>query len=477
MAKFRLLLSIFMLSFCFSLSAQLKDNAIAPNFNLTDINGVKQNLYAYLDSGYTCILDFSATWCGPCWDYHETKALADLYTQYGPGTSDNRVRVFFIEADTTTTSADLNGTGTDTQGDWVSGTPYPIIDLSTNQVADAYKIQYYPTLYMVCPNRLVQELDYLTTNELWDEVAAYCGTKTALFDNDPSIIAYSGETLACDNVDVKVILQNNGLLPLTAAKIKASSAGQADLTFNWTGNLATYAYAEISLGTMSLSQDQEIVTTVTSADDFPDNNTFTQSIALAKSATKNVTLKIVTDQYGADMMWTLKDPSGKIIRAGGPYEDQNAPGEYPIPDINIVLPTNGCYVFTVTDLYADGICCDYGDGSIRMVDAKGQDLFVLSDYAEEGNAKVKLNTTNTAELSATQVQVYPNPTTGLFTVSTNAVDPLIEIRNGLGQIVWTGQSQTEATWQANLIGQPAGQYILSVTTAEKVIVQKIVLTK
>ena len=36
--------------------------------------------------------------------------------------------VFYIESDPATTEADLNGTGTNTQGDWVDGTPYPIFD-------------------------------------------------------------------------------------------------------------------------------------------------------------------------------------------------------------------------------------------------------------------------------------------------------------------------------------------------------------
>ena len=107
--------------------AQLPDGSISPDFMATDINGVDHHLYSYLDSGYQVILDFSATWCPPCWDYHESGVLESLYDLYGPeGT--NELRVFYIEGDDSTTLDDLNGTGNNTQGDWVSGTSYPIID-------------------------------------------------------------------------------------------------------------------------------------------------------------------------------------------------------------------------------------------------------------------------------------------------------------------------------------------------------------
>lgn len=60
--------------------AQLPPNSNAPDFTTTDIDGNTQNLYDYLDQGYTVFLDISATWCGPCWNYHQSGALEDLYT-------------------------------------------------------------------------------------------------------------------------------------------------------------------------------------------------------------------------------------------------------------------------------------------------------------------------------------------------------------------------------------------------------------
>ena len=100
---------------------------LAPDWTATDIDGIEHNLYSYLDSGYAVILDFSATWCGPCWTYHTSGVLEELYESHGPNGT-NEVRVFFIESDDSTTDEDLHGTGQNTWGDWTEGVNYPIID-------------------------------------------------------------------------------------------------------------------------------------------------------------------------------------------------------------------------------------------------------------------------------------------------------------------------------------------------------------
>ena len=167
--KKNLLFILFGLLFVFmgSISwAQLPDGSTAPNFTATDINGNTYTLYDYLDAGKPVIMDVSATWCGPCWDYHNTHALKDLYNQYGPPGTDE-VMVFFIEGDGSTTQADLEGTGTNTTGDWITGTPYPIID--SDSIGTLYEVTYFPTLYLICPDRIVTELDQVAASVLYTE--------------------------------------------------------------------------------------------------------------------------------------------------------------------------------------------------------------------------------------------------------------------------------------------------------------------
>src|SRR5690606_27460594 len=99
-------------------------------------------------------IDISATWCGPCWNYHSSHALADLYESYGPGGSDEVV-VLFIEGDPTTSVSSIYGVNvpsdqSSTQGNWTVGSPYPIID--SGAIADLYDINAFPTIFRICPD-------------------------------------------------------------------------------------------------------------------------------------------------------------------------------------------------------------------------------------------------------------------------------------------------------------------------------------
>ncbi len=148
-------LVLFLLIFRASLlQAQLSDGTTVPDFTFTDLNGVSHNLYTYLNQGKFVAIEVSATWCHPCWLYHTSKSLDSLYTIHdAPG--DQTWKVLFIEGDGSTTDAQLNGVGT-TQGDWVTGTSFPIMNPSgipLNDFKTSYNQSSFPTLYLICPNK------------------------------------------------------------------------------------------------------------------------------------------------------------------------------------------------------------------------------------------------------------------------------------------------------------------------------------
>ena len=62
----------------------------------------------------------------------------------GWANGDNTLEILSIEMDNSTGMDDLNGLTGGTQGDWVTGTPYPIIDDAS--ISSLYQISYYPTI-------------------------------------------------------------------------------------------------------------------------------------------------------------------------------------------------------------------------------------------------------------------------------------------------------------------------------------------
>lgn len=128
-------------------------NATAPDFDVTDINGNQIRLYAdILDQGLIAIVDVSATWCGPCWNLHQSHVLRELHELYGPNGT-NQLRVVFYEGDASTDMSDLQGTGSGSQGDWLTGTTYPVVNeapLSLN--LGIWAPEGFPTVNVIRPS-------------------------------------------------------------------------------------------------------------------------------------------------------------------------------------------------------------------------------------------------------------------------------------------------------------------------------------
>ena len=169
---FFLALSLAIWTYGTTLQAALSDGSEAPDFTQLDINGNTHTLSNYLSEGKMVVLDFFATWCGPCWNYHNTHALADLYDEYGPNGSDE-VMVFGMEADLSTDDNCIYGfancSSPPTLGDWTEGVPYPIINITDPALPSQYNITYFPTIYTVCSDQLIYESGQVpkTTHATW----------------------------------------------------------------------------------------------------------------------------------------------------------------------------------------------------------------------------------------------------------------------------------------------------------------------
>jgi hypothetical protein len=75
----------------------------------------------------------------------------------------------------------------------------------------------------------------------------------------------------------------------------------------------------------------------------------------------DVKLSILTDRYPGETRWTIVDwLSDVTVGEGGPYNQR-----FTMFTEEMCIP-KGCYVFTITDSYGDGICCGFGAGNYSL---------------------------------------------------------------------------------------------------------------
>ena len=313
--------------------AQLPDGSFVPDFTVYEINKTTGNmitnqpinLYSILNDGKTVFIDVSATWCGPCWNFHQSGTLDGIWTNYGPNSSNYDSYVIWMEG-SQGNYASLSGTGADaggsaSQGNWLNGVEYPIVPLnmspnSANQysILGGLSIAYYPTIYMVCPNRMAFELSNSGSNqsESWHNLIAT--TCPPVNTNDAMLVngRISKSVYYCSyNFQPQIVIQNVGTAPLTAATLRLTHGSDVG-TVDWTGNLAQYETATVTLPTVEGNENGsqtltvEIVSVNGQADESDFNSTYSETFmaqVTAESATSSQDFSANEVEYP----WSLDD--------------------------------------------------------------------------------------------------------------------------------------------------------------------------
>jgi len=444
----KLLFSAAMLLAGVSANAQLAPGSVAPNFTVTayqpwlstagTTNNGSYTLYDYLDQGYTVFLDVSATWCGPCWNYHLGGALEDIYAAHGPAgapgvssTTTDDVMVIWVEGDGSTADATmLDGNGA--IGNWIvpaagNQIQFPMANPASgvaNQINNDYNIAYFPTIYRICPNRIVEEVGQLGAAALYATVSACPPPASA--PSDVAALNYTGASVHCEGAYTpSVNIQNNGTSALTAATVTITQGGATVSTGTYSGNLATYGVANVVCTPIANFTGGALVVTVTTTGDASAaNNGVNHTVAAAANAVSQfVTVNITTDRYASETSWTIKNSAGATVaQGGGSWTDLPSNGTTVQAPQMVTLNPSQCYTFEILDSYGDGICCAYGNGAYSLVDANGTTIASGGEFASVDTRAFKTGALGMDELATIAMNVYPNPASSEVNVSFEATN-------------------------------------------------------
>jgi hypothetical protein len=110
------------------------------------------------------------------------------------------------------------------------------------------------------------------------------------------------------------------------------------------------------------------------------------------------------------------------------YTDAAAAGEYPQADINLTLPFD-CYKFVINDAYGDGMDSGYGMGSYQVL-ANGVVIPGIEGGAF-GSSETRVfqvaNILGLENFNTNEITLYPNPSNGIFTISTQLPTDVVAI--------------------------------------------------
>ncbi|MBP6389562.1 MAG: T9SS type A sorting domain-containing protein [Flavobacteriales bacterium] len=465
--------------------AQLPSGSVCPDFTGTDLNGVTHNLYDYLDQGYTVVVDVSATWCGPCWNYHNTGSLEDLYNQYGPGTAEDKVIVIFVEGDGSTTLADLQGTTGATQGNWISGTPYPIIDDAS--IANLLDISYFPTIYTICPNRRITESSQISTASHWNLVQTPCNVTGA----NLGLASYNSSKSVCGSLDMEVSVQNLGSDPITSATLVVKEGGTTLGTQTWTGNLNTFQLDEVTFPNITTNNPGAVTVNITTNDAVSSDNVLNPGLTPAAPVSWTVTVEGKMDTYPTEFSWRMVDPNGVEVAQGGNYtvvnENANCSGSTPSSGgyaanatftQEVELTELGCYKVEAFDSYGDGLL---GTSTyFRVRNGNGQ--IVMNDLTYTClSSNSLINDAVGIHEAATTIgtEIYPNPTSGMVNMVFNTAVGMVtvDVFNVLGERVMTRTLANNGVQTLDMNSLNNGLYYFNITADGNSTTHKVTLNK
>ncbi|MEX1132470.1 MAG: trypsin-like peptidase domain-containing protein [Flavobacteriales bacterium] len=295
-------------------------------------------------------------------------------------------------------------------------------------------------------------------------------------NNIPSLLCGTNEVVP------RVTLKNNGTEVVTSIIVLYGVDGLPPAITTWTGSLLPGETVNYELPAVTVPSGEHIFIVASSSpnglqDEFTDNDAWSTPIVVNFPA-EEMTLRLQADDFGSDITWTLLTEEGTLLYSGGPYTDVDGGEFFELP----FCLSNGCYTFTINDLFGDGICCENGEGSYSLSTADG------TVYAES-NGEYGLQDVQQICLANVSVQereglgtmaLFPNPSNGRVHLQLSGMGgPVaLSVLDGTGRMVaQLSLAAGTPDLELDLSGLMNGVYLVRAEYAQGSAVQRVMIQR
>jgi hypothetical protein len=296
---------------------------------------------------------------------------------------------------------------------------------------------------------------------------------------------YSRKNPMCS--DPKIVIRNSGSTALTSLTITYGVSGGTNKVYTWNGNLGFMQKEIVSLpvddGVFWVGDgSNKFTVTVSQPNGSTDqnslNDSYTTSFTLPDVYTENFIVYLRTNNNSADNSYTITDIDGNVVYS----KDGLLPNRTYFDTLKL---GPGCYELKLLDSNNDGLYywayTAQGSGSLKIKEDGG--FFLKSFESEFGHSityafTIGSITTVESDPSITEINVFPNPSDGLFTIDIVGMhnETTIEVFSAVGELISSESYQINGvlTQQLDLNNQADGIYLIKITNNNETIIKKVI---